>query len=154
MKIVPWKTKENWLDPFQQLEDFPNLSRLLDFNFPKPFARTGNGETLWAPAVDIADEKDNIIVKADIPGMKKDDIEVNVENDVLTIKGEKKEEKEVKGKDYVRSERYYGAFHRSFSLPTSVDASKVNANYKDGVLEITLPKKEGAKPKQIKVDIK
>ena len=86
--------------------------------------------------------------------MKKENIEVNVENDVLTVRGEKKEEKETKEKDYIRSERYYGAFHRAFSLPASVDASKVNASYKEGVLEITLPKKEGAKSKQTKVDIK
>ena len=104
--------------------------------------------------LDITDEKDQIKVKADLPGLKKEDIEINLENDILTIKGEKKEEKEIKEKDFIRSERYYGAFHRAFTLPASVDAAKVNAAYKEGVLEITLPKKEGAKPKQIKVDIK
>ncbi|MBI3616889.1 MAG: Hsp20/alpha crystallin family protein [Candidatus Omnitrophica bacterium] len=114
----------------------------------------GNGGALWAPAVDIIDEKDDIRVRADLPGMKKEDIEVSVNNDTLSIKGEKKEEKEIKEKDYVRSERYYGAFQRSFTLPAGVDPQKVNAAYKDGVLEITLPKREDAKPKQIKVDIK
>ncbi len=129
------------------------MNRLFDFGLRRPL-KAGNGGSLWAPAVDIVDEKDQIKVKADLPGLKKEDVEVHVENDVLTIKGEKKEEKETKEKDYIRSERYYGAFHRAFTLPASVDAAKVNAAYKEGVLEITLPKKEGAKPKQTKVEIK
>ena len=154
MKLVPWKARETGLDLFGDLENFQQeMNRLFDVTLQRPF-KLGNGDKLGAPAVDITDEKDQIKVKADLPGMKKEDIEVNVENDVLTIKGEKKEEKEVKEKDYIRSERYYGAFHRAFSLPAGIDASKVNATYKEGVLEITLPKKEGAKPKQIKVDIK
>ena len=154
MKLVPWKARETGLDLFEDLEDIQReMNRLFDVGFRRPL-KAGNGGTLWAPAVDIVDDKDQIKVKADLPGMKKDEIEVNFENDILTIKGEKKEEKEIKEKDCIRSERYYGAFQRSFSLPSSVDASKVNASYKDGVLEIILPKKEGAKPKQIKVDIK
>ena len=154
MKLVPWKTRETGLDLFQDLEDIQReMNGLCDVSFYRP-VKTGNGGSFWAPAVDIVDEKDQIKVKADLPGMKKEEIEVNVENDVLTIKGEKKEEKEIKEKDYVRSERYYGAFHRAFTLPASVDAQKVNATYKDGVLEIALPKKEGAKPKQVKVEIK
>lgn len=153
MKLVP-RRQETGLDIFEDLEDFQKeMNRLFDLRLSRPL-KIGNGGALWAPAVDIVDDKDQIRVKADIPGMKKEDIEVNVENDILTIKGEKKEEKEVKEKDYVRSERYYGAFHRSFSLPASVDSAKVNAVYKDGVLEVTLPKKEGAKPKQTKVEIK
>ena len=154
MKLVPWKAGETGLDLFEDLGDFQKeMNRLFDVTFHRPL-KAGNGGALWAPAVDIVDEKDAIKVKADLPGMKKDEVEVNLENDVLTIKGEKKEEKEIKEKDFIRSERYYGSFYRSFSLPTGVDAAKVNAVYKDGVLEITLPKKEGAKPKQIKVDIK
>ena len=153
MKLVPWKARERGLDLFEDLEDFQReMNRLFDFGLRRPLKV--NGSSLWAPAVDIVDEKDQIKVKADLPGLKKENIEVNVENDVLTIKGEKKEEKETKEKDYIRSERYYGSFHRAFTLPASVDASKVNASYKEGVLEIALPKKEGAKPKQAKVDIK
>lgn len=155
MRIVPWKGRENWLEPFQEFEDLRSeMNRAFDFDFPRPLSRARKGETFWAPAVDIADEKDHIIVKADIPGMTKDQIEVSVHNDVLTIKGEKRQEKETKEKDYVRTERFYGSFHRSFSLPTQVDSQNVKATYKDGVLEIVLPKKEGARPKQIKVDIK
>ena len=153
MKLVPWR-KETGLDLFDDLGNFQQeMNRLFDVTLQRPF-KLDNGDKLWAPAVDIVDEKDQIKVRADLPGLKKEDIEVSVDNDVLTIKGEKKEEKETKGKDYIRSERYYGAFHRAFSLPASVDASKVNAAYKEGVLEITLPKKEGAKPKQTKVEIK
>lgn len=154
MGLVPWKSRETGLDFFDNIEDFQReMNRLFDFKLNRSL-KVANGASLWAPAVDIVDEKDQIKVKADLPGMKKEEIEVNFENDVLTIKGEKKEGKEIKEKDFVRSERYYGAFHRAFSLPAGVDAAKINAAYKDGVLEITLPKKEGAKLKQIKVDIK
>src|SRR5437867_105434 len=154
MKIIPWKSRERGLDLFQDLEEMQReMNRMLDFNFHRP-KKMGNGGTLWAPEVDIIDEKDLIRVKADLPGLKKEEIEVDLEDDVLTIKGEKREENETREKDLIRSERYYGSFHRSFTLPSSVDAARVNANYRDGVLEITLPKKEGTKPKQIKVDIK
>jgi HSP20 family protein len=151
MKLVPRKTKENWLDPFQQFEDFSGFNRLL--NYPRPFFPAVQDETFWGPAVDITDEKDKLLVKADIPGMSKDQIEVSVHNDVLTIKGEKKQEKETKEKDYVRTERFYGAFNRTLSLPTEVDGDKVKAIYKEGVLEIMLPKKEGAKSKMVKVQV-
>ena len=154
MKLIPRKNRESGLDLFEDLEDFQReLNHLFDVGLRRPL-KVSNGDALWGPTVDIVDEKDQIKVKADLPGMKKEEIEVNLENDVLSIKGEKKEEKEIKERDFIRSERYYGAFHRAFSLPSSVDAAKVNAVYKEGVLEITLPKKEGAKAKQIKVDIK
>jgi HSP20 family protein len=151
MGLVPWKSRDAGVDLFDNLEDFQReMNRLFDLRLH----RVGNDAKMWAPAVDIIDEKDHIRVKADLPGMKREDIEVNMENDMLTIRGEKKEEKEVKEKDVVRSERHYGSFQRAFSLPVSVDASKVNAVYKDGVLVVTLPKKEGARPKQVKVEVK
>jgi HSP20 family protein len=154
MNLVPWKSRQRGLDIFEDLEDLQKeMNQLFESNWPR-LGRKGNGGALWAPAVDIVDEKDQIKVKADLPGMKKEDIDINLDNDILTIKGEKKEEKEIKEKDFVRSERYYGAFHRAFTLPATVDSSKVNASYKDGVLEITLPKKEGAKTKQNKIEIK
>src|SRR3989338_8904257 len=125
MKIVPWRAKEAGLDVFEDLEDFQKeMNRLFDVNLHSPL-KVGNGGTLIAPAVDIVDEKDQIKVKADLPGMKKEEIEINLENDVLTIKGEKKEEKETKEKDCIRTERYYGSFHRAFTLPASVDVPKV-----------------------------
>lgn len=151
MGLIPWKARGTQVDLFDNLEDFQReMNRLFDLKLH----RVGHDAKMWAPAVDIVDEKDQIRVKADIPGMKREDIEVNVENDMLTIKGEKREEKEIKGNDVVQSERYYGSFYRSFGLPVSVDAAKVNAVYRDGVLEVNLPKKEGAKPKQIKVEVK
>lgn len=154
MNITPWKPRGTGLDFFEDFGDIQReMNRLFDFTLPLALKK-GNGASFEAPAVDILDEKDQIRVKADLPGMKKEDIEVSAENNMLTIRGEKKEEKEVKEKDYVRSERYYGAFHRSFTLPAGIDAQKVNATYKDGVLEILLPKKEEAKSKQAKIEIK
>jgi HSP20 family protein len=154
MNLLPGRARETGLDIFEDLEGFQNeMNRLFNLTLHRP-GKKGNGTALWAPVVDIIDEKDNIRVRAELPGMKKEEIEVSVNNDTLSIKGEKKEEKEIKEKDYVRSERYYGAFHRSFILPAGVDPQRVNAAYKDGVLEITLPKREDAKPKEIKVDIK
>ncbi len=153
MNLIPWKSRATGLDVFQDLEEFQKeMNRMFDLRTQWPL-KMGNGG-MWAPAVDIIDEKDQVRIKADLPGLKKEDIDVSADNGVLTIKGEKKEEKEVKEKDYVRSERYYGSFHRSFSLPAGVDAQKVNAVYKDGVLEVSLPKREDAKPKQIKVEVK
>jgi len=151
MNIVPWKSKENWLDPFDSIEkEFGNY-----FNFPILKAEAKNRLAgIWNPAVDIFDEKDRIRIKADIPGLEKDQIDITAEGGVLTIRGEKKEEKEIKETGCVRSERYYGSFHRSFTLPSGVDTQKIDATYKNGVLELSLPKKEEAKSNQVKVQIK
>jgi HSP20 family protein len=107
-----------------------------------------------APAVDIAEEKDKYIVKADLPGMKQDDIKVELSENVLSISGERKHEKNEENKDkhYYYYERSYGAFERKFVLPSDADVEKINANYKDGVLTIEIQKKESKKPKQIKVE--
>ncbi len=107
----------------------------------------------WTPAIDIYDSKDNLVVKADLPGIKKEDIEVSVQDGTLVIKGEKKEESEKKDKGWVRTERYYGSFYRAIALPATVDEAKVKANYKEGVLELAFPKKEEAKPKKIQIDV-
>ncbi len=107
----------------------------------------------WMPAVDIHETEDGYIVKADLPGMKKEDIQIDLKNSTLTLKGEKKFEEKVSKDNYVRTERAYGTFVRSFTLPHNVDAEKIRASYKDGVLEFALPKKEEAKPKQIKVEV-
>ena len=107
----------------------------------------------WAPAVDIAENENEYEVRADLPGIPKKDINVSVDNGVLTLSGERKEERtEGKGANR-RIKRYYGTFSRSFSLPGSVDTEKVKAAYKDGVLAVTLPKREEAKPKQISVKV-
>ncbi|HEX9786592.1 MAG TPA: Hsp20/alpha crystallin family protein [Candidatus Binatia bacterium] len=105
------------------------------------------------PVVDVFEEKDDIVVKAEIPGMDKDNIEVNLTDHTLTIKGEKKKAEEVKEENYYRSERRYGSFVRTLDLSREVQADKVKAKFKDGVLEVRMPKTEEAKAKEIKVQV-
>jgi HSP20 family protein len=107
----------------------------------------------WAPSVDVAETDEEIVVTAELPGIKQEEVDISIADNVLTLKGEKKEEKEVKEKNYHRIERSYGSFQRSISLPTGVDAGKAKATYKDGILCVTVPKVEEAKPKQIKIDV-
>ena len=107
--------------------------------------------TTWSPAVDIFETAGEIVVKAELPGMDRKDITLNLENNVLTLKGERRFEKETKEENYHRIERAYGGFSRAFSIPATVDEEKIRADYKDGVLKIVLPKKEQAKPKQIRI---
>lgn len=140
-------------DPFEDLMALQRrINRLFEDLFP-----TSERELLpttwtrWTPAVDIYEEPDAILVEADLPGLSKDDITVNLENNVLTIRGERKLEREDKRENYHRIERAYGVFARSFTLPSEVDPDKIDAEFKDGVLRIRMPKKEEAKPKQIKV---
>ncbi len=156
MALIPWRPGKTWWDSLRDLEAIQNeMNKMFNSSLVRWGDRdAGLLEGAWSPAIDIYDSKDNIMVKADIPGMKKDEIEVSVYGDTLIIKGEKKQEKEVKEKDYVRTERFYGSFNRAISLPAAVDASKVNATYQNGVLELVLPKKEDSKPKQLKIDIK
>ena len=108
----------------------------------------------WTPAVDIAEHDNEYIVKMELAGVSKDDVKINLESNILTIKGEKKQEKEEKAKNFHRVERSYGSFQRSFTLPTTVKSDKIDAVFKDGVLSITLPKLEESKPKQIEVKVK
>jgi len=105
----------------------------------------------WWPALDVSEQDDKVVVKAEMPGMKHDDIELSVMNGTLTINGEKKESQEDKGEGYYHSERRYGTFRRDIALPASVDSEKVEATYKDGVLTVTLPKTEQAKAKHVSV---
>ncbi len=156
MTLIPWRPREEWWDPFADLERIQSeMNRMFNLSLAQQGSRNaGLLEGAWSPAVDIHDSKHNILVKADIPGLTKDDIEVTVQGDVLIIKGEKKQDKEIKEKNYVRTERFYGSFQRSIRLPSEVKVDKVEATYKNGVLELVLPKSEKAKPKQIKLDIK
>ena len=143
-------------DPFKEMDETQN--RLARFLGLAP-ARTGNGGhevmtvTEWAPSVDIIEDDKEWLVKADLPEVKKEDVKVTVENGVLTITGERKFEKEEKDKKYHRIERSYGTFMRSFTLPDGADGSKVNAEFKDGVLKVHLPKSEKAKPKAVEVKV-
>jgi HSP20 family protein len=107
----------------------------------------------WAPAVDIYETDKEISMKAELPGMQEKDIDIKVEDNVLSISGERRMEKEIKEENYHRIERAYGSFNRSFTLPRTVDRDAIKAAYKDGVLTVTLPKKEEVKPKQIKIGV-
>ncbi len=108
----------------------------------------------WVPAVDIYETENEIVIKAEVPGMSEKDVEVTVENNMLTIKGERKFEEEVKKENYHRIERAYGTFQRSFQLPATVNVNKITAEQKDGILTIRLPKKEEQKPKKINIKVK
>ncbi len=109
--------------------------------------------TAWAPAVDIYETEHELVVKADIPEIKPEDLDIRVENNILTIRGERKFEKKVNEDSYLRVERSYGSFSRSFSLANTVNAEAIKADYKNGVLTLSIPKREEAKPKQIKVNV-
>lgn len=142
-------------NPFREMEELHN--RLLNvFNLATP--RRGEGQESitvaeWAPLVDIIEDDKEYLLKAELPEMRKEDVKVTVENGVLTLSGERKLEKEEKGRRYHRIERAYGSFVRSFTLPDDADANKVTAEFKDGVLKVHVAKSEDAKPKQIEVKV-
>ena len=108
---------------------------------------------LWTPPVDVYETKDSIVLTADLPGIGENEVDISVEGNMLTIKGERKRDAEIKQKDYFRTERSYGGFIRSFTLPPTVDGEKVDAVFSKGVLKITLPKRDESKPRQIKVKV-
>lgn len=110
--------------------------------------------TNWLPAVDLIEKDDEFVAKVELPGVSKDDVKITMQDNILTVRGEKKEEKETRQSNYHRLERSYGSFQRSFTLPNAVKADKVEAQYKDGILTITLPKSEEAKRKQIEVRVR
>jgi HSP20 family protein len=142
------------MNPWSAFERLPSLrdelNRLFDFALPVRDSGLFSG---WTPALDVYDEKDNFVVKAELPGMKKEDIQISLHEGVLTISGERKQERETKEGETFRSERYFGRFQRSVTLPAMVNANAVKATYKDGVLTIDLPKAEEAKPKHIAVNV-
>jgi len=147
MAIVRW---EPLRDLMTAQTDFGRL-------FREAFAPF-SGETeistrAWAPPVDIYETENDIVVKAELPGVDPKDLNVHVEDNTLYLKGERNYEKDVKEQNYHRIERSYGSFARSFSLPSSIDASTVKAEFKDGLLTVTMPKREEAKPKTVKVEV-
>jgi HSP20 family protein len=139
-------------EPFRDLVSMrDDMDRLFETFFGTQPQSMGD---FWRPAIDIEENNGNLMVRAEIPGMTKEDIKVSVQEDLLTISGERKQENETKDKTYHRIERCYGKFRRMIRLPAQVDADKVKASYKDGVLKVTLPKPESLKPKHIDVEIK
>jgi HSP20 family protein len=147
MAIVRW---EPLRDLVTAQTDF---GRLLREAFAPFSGETELSTRAWAPAVDIYETDADIVLKAELPGVDPKDVEVRVEDNTLYLKGERKFEKEVKEQNYHRVERSYGTFARSFSLPNSISADKAKAEFKDGLLTITMPKREEAKPKTVKIDV-
>ena len=151
MAIVRW-------EPFRDLVSIQGrMNRLFDEAFRGATRPSGDEEEWslgsWAPAVDIFEQDGNIVLKAELPGVDPKDVDVRVENNVLTLRGERKLDNEVQKESYHRVERAYGSFSRSFTLPNVVDTEKIKADFKDGMLKLVLPKKEEAKPKQISINV-
>jgi len=150
MAIVRW-------EPFRDLVAVQDrLNRIFDDTFrgnPRGSDEDWALGGQWAPSVDIFEHEGNLVLRAELPGIEPKDVDVHVENNVLTLRGERKFESEVKREKYHRVERAYGTFSRSFTLPNVVDTEKIKAEYRDGVLNVTLPTKEEAKPKQISINV-
>ena len=147
------------LAPFHEME---RMERIFDDFFRRPFSllspaqlfrRSQDWEEFAAPSIDVFEENQNVVVKAEVPGIKKEDINVTFSENTITISGEKKKEEKVDNKDYYRLERSFGTFSRSFHLPAEVDSEKASATFKDGVLEVRIPKTESSKQKIKKINI-
>jgi HSP20 family protein len=155
MSLVRW-------NPARELATWPSdlfgiqreMNRMFNNFFRGDVRDEDTALSAWTPAVDIAEHDNEYIVKVELPGVAKDDVKITLESNILTIRGEKKHEKETKEEDFHRVERSFGSFQRSFTLPTTVKSDKIDAVYKDGILTVSLPKAEEAKPKQIEVKVK
>ena len=141
-------------DPFRDLAVLQDrMNRLFNESYSGRREDDLMNRGTWSPAVDIYEVEGALVLKAELPDMRREDIEVNVENNTLTIRGERKLDNEIKQENFHRVERAYGSFSRSFSLPNTVDAGKIAAEYKNGVLTIQLPVREEAKPRTINVEV-
>ena len=153
--LTRWEPFKGHLDRWKELED---MEKRLSTYLGRPAVQTETGKEAmtvaeWSPLVDITEDDKEYLIKADLPEVKKEDVKLTVQDDAMSISGERKYEKEENGKKYHRIERAYGSFMRSFTLPEDADGSKVSAEYKDGVLKVHLPKSEKAKPKSIEVKV-
>jgi HSP20 family protein len=149
----PFGTMERW-DPFRGVGEIQNeMNRLFDSWSGRPTSAAG--ERMWLPAIDVHETKDDFVLTLDIPGVSQKDVHISITGDLLTVKGERRFEREAEdpGSTYHRVERLYGKFERSVQLPTMVQTAKVKANYRDGVLTVTLPKAEEVKPREVKIDL-
>jgi len=149
-------------DPFRELDRLQNeVNRLFEGYTQAPEQRGGNGggngqlstARLWSPAVDVAENENEIVLRAELPGMKQEDIDIELTGDTLTLRGDRKFENEERREDFVRVERAYGRFQRSFTLGVPVQHDQVKASYRDGVLEVHLPKSEATKPRKVQVNV-
>lgn len=139
-------------DPFRDLRTLQDeVNRLFSSNFARAFGDEGISRGAWAPNVDIYENKDHIVLEAELPGMNRDDFELTVENNILTLRGERRFEKKDEGDNFHRVERAYGNFSRSFTLPPTVSSENVTAEYKNGVLHVVLQKREEVKARRIEI---
>lgn len=155
MKLTRWQNPNlvSWSN-FNRLSDLRDeIDRLFDLPLTG-LSATSPWMSGWSPALDVYEDKDQFVITAELPGMKKEDIELSIHNGSLTLSGERKSEHEAESAGVYRAERYFGKFQRSVDLPAAVATDRVKAEYKDGVLTVTLPKAEEAKPKQISVNVK
>ena len=140
-------------DPFRTITSLQEqMNRLFEDSFLRGRSEQSSLAT-WAPAVDIYETEQELVAKADLPGLEEKDLDVRVENNTLTIRGERKVENKVSDENFLRVERAYGSFTRSFSLPNTVDTEHIKAEYRNGVLSVHMPKREESKPKQVKVSV-
>lgn len=150
--LMRWTPGTRWVG----LDRLSDLRNEIDRLFEAPFAELARVSPLlsgWTPAIDVHEDRDNIYVKAELPGMKREEIDLQLHDHTLTISGERRAEHQEEEAEVYRAERYVGRFQRSLQLPRAVDVSKVKAQYRDGILTVTLPKAEEAKPKQIDVKV-
>lgn len=146
MKLVRW-------EPFRSLDSVhEGISRLFDDSLLRKHYDGDVFHGSWAPAIDMYETEESVVIKAELPGVPKKDIDIEVKDGILTLRGERKKDEEIREENYHRVERYHGTFQRRFTLPTHVDNEKVKAKFTDGLLEIALPKIEAAKPKKIEVE--
>ena len=148
MAVVKW-------DPFRDLISIQDrMNRLFEQTLSRSRGEEGVSATTWTPAVDIYETVDTIVMKAELPGVAREDIQIQINDNTLTLRGERRFAKDVHEESYLRIERAYGSFHRSFTLPATVRQENIRALFKDGVLELTLPKAEDSKPKRISIDVR
>jgi len=150
MKITKRKSEPTAIESMRR-----EMDRFFDELTPFSWMRETNGGSrmdVWAPNTDMSEDENEYVIKMDIPGMTKDDIEVNFEDNRITIRGERSEEEREEKKDYIRKERYKGSFYRSFTIPKTVDEDQIKAKFEEGVLKVNLPKAEVSKPKEVKVE--
>jgi len=148
MAVVKW-------DPLRDLLSIQDrMNRLFEQTLSRSRTEEGISASTWAPAVDIYETPETIVMKADLPGLTREDVEIEIRDDTLTIRGERRFAKDVQQENYLRIERAYGTFQRSFTLPTSVRQEQIRASFRDGVLELLLPKAEEAKPKKIAIEVR
>ena len=147
MAVVKW-------DPFRDLISIQDrMNRLFEQTLSRSRGEEG-AAAAWTPAVDIYETPDTIVIKADLPGVVREDIEIQIDDNTLTLKGERRFSKDVQEESYLRIERTYGSFHRCFTLPASIRQEEIRAVCRDGVLELALPKAEGSKPRRIAIEVR